>query len=105
MLMTALVALDSQKTMLQPPATQVRIKLIAYESRQYSITFAKMREECVGVLLNNSIQQRFLGSMTRITVQRRCEYGAAMRFCVRSGSKHPCDWNPSMPTALWALGS
>jgi len=91
--------------MSQSSAAQVRIKLIAYESRQYSITFAKMREECVGVLLDNSIQQRFLGSMTRITLERRCECGAAMRFCVRSGSKHPTDWNASMPLAQCALGS
>jgi hypothetical protein len=67
MLMTAPVALDSHKTMFQPPAAQVRIKLIAHESGQHGITFAKMREECIGVLLDNSIQQRFLGSMTRIT--------------------------------------
>jgi len=66
MLMTALAALDPHKPMFQPPATQVRIKLIAYESRQYSITFAWMREQCVGVLLDNSIQQRFLGAMSGV---------------------------------------
>jgi len=42
MFVTALVALDSQKSMFQPPATQVRIKLIAHESGQHGITFAKI---------------------------------------------------------------
>ena len=28
-----------------------------------------------------------------------------IRGSPQSGSKHPCDWNPSMPTVLWALGS
>ena len=45
MLMTAMGALDPQKTMFQPPAAQVRIKLIAHESGQHGITYAKMREE------------------------------------------------------------
>ncbi len=42
--------------MFQPPAMQVRIKLIAYESRQHGIAFAKMREKCVGVLLDDCVQ-------------------------------------------------
>jgi len=48
-----------------------------------------MREECGGVLLDNSIQLRFLGAMTRKTVMRRCGYGAALRLRMCSGSKHP----------------
>ncbi len=76
-----------------------------YESGQHGITFAKVREECVGVLLDDCIQQRSLGAMTRITAVRRFECGEARRVRARAGGKHPTDWNASMPPTQCALGS
>ncbi len=73
MLVAALTALDPHKSMLQSSAAQIRIKLSAHESWQLSITLTKMREEFVSVLLDDCVQQRFLGSMARIMAVRRCE--------------------------------
>ena len=53
--MTALAALDPQKSMFEPPAAQVRIELSANESGQYRIALAEMLEERIGVLLDNPV--------------------------------------------------
>jgi len=92
--MTALVALDPQKTMFQPPVAQVRIELIAHESWQHGISFAKMCEECVGVLLDDCVQQR------AGVVDARRPGSATLQRLPRSGSVEDDDVAGQQPHML-----
>jgi len=57
MLMPALFALYPQESMFEPPAAQIRFKLLAHETGQWCILLTKMGEEPLGVLLDNLVEQ------------------------------------------------
>ena len=105
MLMAALVALNPQETMFEPSAAQVRLELITHEPGQHGIALTKMREECVGVLLDHLVEQSLLGPVARVAPLRGDEGGKSVRLRGRLDGEHPPDWSAPMSGAQWLMGA
>ena len=68
-----------------------------------TIACVAMREESLGMLLDNPVEQRFFRTVARI-VALRCGDGAeAERGRARLGSEHLPDWSASIPPAQWIV--
>ena len=102
---TALIALDPHKSMSQSSAAQVRIKFLTHEFWQHSITLTKMREERIGVLLDNPVEQRFLWPVSYIVAVRRYDGANTVRLRMRLDGVHPSNCSASMSPAQWSTGT
>ena len=69
-LVSALVALHSQESMFEPPATQIRLELITHESGQCAIVLTEMGEERLCMLLDDPLEQRCFLAVTSVAALR-----------------------------------
>ena len=57
MLVPALVTLDTQESVFEPPAAQVRLEFLAHKTGQRCTALTKMGEQSLSVLLDNPVEQ------------------------------------------------